>query len=87
MTIENMTADERSRRASEMLDDPFLNYVLDRLELKYIDAWRTSNYQDFETRSEAYERLNALHEFRADLELIATESAINAFNRRSREVI
>ena len=87
MSIENMTADERSRRASEMLDDPFLNYVLDRLELKYIDAWRSSKYEDYETRSEAFGRLNALHEFRADLELIATESAIRAFNRRSREVI
>lgn len=82
-----MTADERSRRANELLDDPFINYVLDRLELKYIDAWRTSKYEDYETRSEAFERLNALHEFRADLEMIATESAIRAFNRRSREVI
>ena len=82
-----MNSDERSRRANELLDDPFINYVLDRLELKYIDAWRTSKYEDYETRSEAFERLNALHEFRADLEMIATESAIRAFNRRSREVI
>ena len=87
MNVENMTPEERSRRASELLDDPFLQYVLDRLELKYVDTWRTSKYEDYELRSEAFERLNALHEFRADLEMIATESAIRAFNRRSREVI
>lgn len=87
MTIETMTADERSRRAKDFLDDPFIQHVLDTLELKYIDAWRTSAYDDSEIRGQAYERLNALHEFRADLEMIATESAINAFNRRSREVI
>lgn len=82
-----MTADERSRRAQELLDDPFVQHVLDTLELKYVDAWRTSAYEDYEIRGQAYERLQALHEFRADLELIATESAIRAFNRRSREVI
>jgi len=82
-----MTADERSRRASELLDDPFLQHVLDALELKYVEAWRTSALNDYDIRDQAYQRLNALHEFRADLEMIATESAIRAFNRRSREVI
>lgn len=87
MNVESMTADERSRRAQDLLDDPFLQHVLDMLELKYVDAWRSSAYDDYELRGQAYERLNALHEFRADLEMIATESAIRAFNRRSREVI
>lgn len=87
MNVENMTPEERSRRASELLDDPFIQHVLDMMELKYIDAWRSSGQADYEIRDQAYYRLQALHEFRADLEMIATESAIRAFNRRSREVI
>lgn len=87
MNVESMTAEERSRRAQELLDDPFIQYVLDQMELKYVDAWRTSAYDDYDTRGQAYKRLQALYEFRADLEMIATESAIRAFNRRSREVI
>lgn len=87
MNIENMTAEQRSRRAKDLLDDPFLEHVLGQLELKYVEAWRTSNLNDYDIRDQAYQRLQALYEFRADLELIATESAINAFNRRSREVI
>lgn len=87
MNISSMTAEQRSRRAKEILDDPFLEHVLGQLELKYVEAWRTSNLSDYDIRDQAYQRLQALYEFRADLELIATESAINAFNRRSREVI
>ena len=87
MNIETMTADERSRRAKQLLDDPFIEHVLGRLELKYVETWRTSNLSDYDIRDQAYQRLQALYEFCADLELIATESAINAFNRRSREVI
>ena len=87
MNIDNMTAVERSRRAKELLDDPFLEHVLGQLELKYVEAWRTSNLNDYDIRDQAYQRLQSLYEFCADLELIATESAINAFNRRSREVI
>jgi hypothetical protein len=87
MSIDRMTPEERSRRASELLDDPFIQHVLDMMELKYVDIWRTSAYDDYDTRGQAYERLQALYEFRADLEMIATESAIRAFNRRSREVI
>jgi hypothetical protein len=87
MNISSMTAEQRSRRAKELLDDPFLEHVLGQLELKYVEAWRTSNLSDYDIRDQAYQRLQALYEFRADLELIATESAINAFNRRSREVI
>jgi len=82
-----MTPDERSRRASELLDDPFIQHVLDMMELKYVDTWRTSRIDDWDIRTQAYERLQALYEFRADLEMFATESAIRAFNRRSREVI
>jgi hypothetical protein len=87
MNVNSMTAEERSRRAKELLDDPFIEHVLGQLELKYVEAWRTSGLNDYDIREQAFTRLQALYEFRADLEVIATESAINAFNRRSREVI
>lgn len=87
MSVENWTAEQRSERASELLDDPLIQHVLDMMELKYVDAWRSSGYGDTDIRDQAYQRLQALHEFRADLEMFATESAIRKFNRRSREVI
>ena len=87
MSFDNLPPEERSRLADALLDNPFLQYVLDTMELKYVEAWRTSSHDEWDKRDQAYQRLNALHEFRADLELIATESAIRAFNRRSREVI
>lgn len=87
MSVENWTPEQRSERASQLLDDPLLQHVLDMMELKYVDTWRSSAYDDYELRGQAYERLQALYEFRADLEMFATESAIRAFNRRSREVI
>ena len=87
MAIEHMTAVERSRRAKELLDDPFLEHFLGQLELKYVEAWRTSNLNDYDIRDQAFQRLQALYEFRADLEVIATESAVTAFNRRQREAI
>ncbi len=87
MNIEHMTAQERSRRAKDLLDDPFLQHVLSMMEQAYIEAWKNSPRDDWDAREGAYSRLFALTEFRADLKKVATESAINAFNRRSREVI
>lgn len=87
MSVEHWTAEQRSERANELLDDPLIQHVFDTLEMRYVDAWRASKYDDYGVREQAYERLMALHEFRADLEMIATDSAIKAFNRRSREVI
>lgn len=87
MSFDGLSAEERSRHARDLIDHPFFQYVMERLERSYVEAWKQSARDDWDAREGAHARLHALYEFRADLESIATESAIKAFNRRSREVI
>lgn len=72
------------RAAGALKNDKACSEVLRRLEEKYIDAWKSSSAQDYDTRDDAYRMVRAIYELRGELNALASEPNVAAFNRRLR---
>lgn len=81
-----MTPELLALTARQLLDDPVMKQVFEHLAQSYVRAILASTPDDLQTREIAYQRAQALQEIRADLENMASNIAVTAYNRRLRTV-
>lgn len=77
-----MTPSERSRLASEALDNPVLNEAFDVLELSIYAEWKSSSPDQWKGRERTYERLQALLDLKAQLQTFIDTAALDSTANR-----
>jgi hypothetical protein len=79
-------AEDLFRTAKSLITDRAFLEVLRRLESRYSDDWKRSDPDRSIYREHAYHMVRAIDELRGELEALASEPDVAAYNRRLRGV-
>jgi hypothetical protein len=74
--------DELWRAAKMLASDKAASAVLDRLEQRAVDEWKSSDPEDLGGRDVAFFMIRAITAFRAELIALASEPDVTRFNSR-----
>lgn len=66
----------RAHHAKNLLEDEFLTEMLDNIEDRWIRAWANSKPKDADGRELAYNRVQGVKEFRAELFAVMSDAAV-----------
>lgn len=81
--LTNLTEQEQSH-LEQLVADPMLDAVFQHLIAKYISAWRTSTPERSDTREHLHRMVLATEGLRSELQSVAANRKIAAFNNKSR---
>ena len=70
------------RAAKALMNDRVTNEVLDRVIQRYVEMWQSSDIHDFDKRDDAYRMVRAVGDLRSELQALAAQPDVTAFNRR-----
>lgn len=69
---------EAGERAKALLDDPTLQEVFERLDAKFVDAWRNCRPDDQEGREKLYWAMQGLEYVRRELRIMLDNGKVAA---------
>ena len=75
---------ETLREAERVAKSDALNAVLDNLIKRYTDEWVSSGPTATEAREIAWHKVQAIHAVRIELQSVAKNAEVSAYNRRLR---
>ena len=78
-----MSAEEKARKAKEILEDNVFQAILADLEAKYISDWRNTQPTDLQKREAAYAAMRALEDIKGKLNSVANAPRVDAHNNRN----
>jgi hypothetical protein len=78
-----MDANEKARRAKEIMEDDVFLSVFSDLEEKYTADWRNSQPADTQKRETAWSAIRALGDIKGKLHSVANAPKVDAHNNRN----
>lgn len=78
-----MTADEKARKAKEILEDTVFQAILADLETKYVSDWRNTQPADLPKREAAYAAIRVMEDIKGKLHSVANAPKVDAHNNRN----
>jgi predicted CopG family antitoxin len=78
----NYEREEIYRAAKALKNDRAFDELVKRLVEKYTTDWRNSALDDLATREKAFLKILVLDELRSELDALASEPDVTAYNRR-----
>lgn len=75
--------EEVYRAAKALKSDRAFEELVKRLTEKYTNDWRTSALDDLPTREKSFLKILVLDELRSELDALASEPDVTAYNRRN----
>lgn len=78
-----MDANEKARRAKEIVEDPVFLQILADLEAKYISDWRNTQPADLQKREGAYASIRGLQDIVGKLNSTVSAPKVDAHNNRN----